>query len=114
MKIAIYTRDEATADMLRGIAGQSSEVVTSTKNELLTADLVLVDLALPRSADLLASLIRARQSGRLGGAVLAAMSASPFAIASLRESYVDALIAKPLHVEAVQALLVGVSARHGT
>jgi AmiR/NasT family two-component response regulator len=111
LRVIIYTPDEAAADVLRGIVGEHGEVVTHTRGDLLPASLVLVDLALPKSADLLSGLILARSHGRLETAALAVVSANPFVIRSLPREGVDALIAKPLQTEQVQALLVGVRAR---
>jgi AmiR/NasT family two-component response regulator len=112
LRVIIFSPDEAAADTLRGLVGERGEVLLRETPEMLPADVTLVDLALPKSADLLAGLILARASRRLETTVLAVISANPFAVSSLPTSGVDALIAKPLQPEQVQALLVGVRARH--
>jgi AmiR/NasT family two-component response regulator len=110
LKVLVVSDDPIVTDVFRGLVGERGEVSTYT-GTITKSGLVVLDLAMNESSELLALLLKKRRIGSLKKSVLALVSANPFAITQLPRSGVDALIAKPLQMEQVQALLVGVRAR---
>lgn len=110
MTILVISPEQAVDALLRGLVGERGEVV-SYAGTIPKSDLVVLDVSLPGSSDVLAALLKKRRTGLLRHAVIAVLSASPFAVAQLPKNGVDALIAKPVQTEQMQALLAGVRAR---
>lgn len=109
MKVVIYSTDTGALTILKALLDSKAEVVLPEATELELGHLVLIDHSFPHSQKILD---RVRQAD--DGIVIAVMSYNPFAIAQFMPYNIDAFVSKPLQVETIQALIIGVEARGGS
>lgn len=109
MNVTLYTRDNDVYAVVAGIAQERHTItVRQAGDHPGAADLIIIDAALPGLDAALRDLAR---QGAHPRPLIVLLSANPYIGTVVRRHHIDAIVAKPLATEQIQAMLAGAVAR---